>query len=262
MATYVVSDLHGQYRIFKQGLKDIDLKDDDFLYVIGDVIDRGNDGIKILEYIRRHKNMDLLLGNHEHMMLNSVDPCGGEECRGIDTELWIYLNGGLQTYEKYLDLTPRSRKRLFTWLNNRYVVKLIEVNGKRFCLTHSYYMEKCADKRCSELEYDDAWEIVWKSMFREDRSTRTDNIYKDLPYTFITGHVPVHKARRDYGAEDDFNRLETFSVGNLIDIDGGCAYLCRFGMDCGALFLRLDDMKVFPVRMIPEDIPLRDEMMF
>ena len=47
------------------------------LYVIGDAIDRGPDGIKILEYIKKHENMDLILGNHEFLMLNSV-PIDGD----------------------------------------------------------------------------------------------------------------------------------------------------------------------------------------
>ena len=52
MATYAVSDLHGQDRTFEKGLKLIGFSDSDMLYVIGDAIDRGPDGIRILEYIK------------------------------------------------------------------------------------------------------------------------------------------------------------------------------------------------------------------
>ncbi len=70
MSTYVVSDLHGQYRTFVKGLKSIRFSDSDMLYVIGDAIDRGPEGVKILEYIKLHENMELIIGNHEFMMLN------------------------------------------------------------------------------------------------------------------------------------------------------------------------------------------------
>ena len=40
MATYAVSDLHGQYRTFEKGLRSIGFSDSDMLYVIGDAIDR------------------------------------------------------------------------------------------------------------------------------------------------------------------------------------------------------------------------------
>ena len=51
MATYVVSDVHGQYDLLIKGLNRIDFSDDDYLWCLGDVIDRGPDGIKILQYI-------------------------------------------------------------------------------------------------------------------------------------------------------------------------------------------------------------------
>ena len=86
MATYAVSDLHGHMDVFEKGLERIGFSEADMLYVIGDAIDRGPDGIKILEYIKDHKNMDLLIGNHEFMMLNAVDPDGKEKCSGGDAE--------------------------------------------------------------------------------------------------------------------------------------------------------------------------------
>ncbi|WP_081846758.1 metallophosphoesterase [Butyrivibrio sp. AE3004] len=48
MATYAISDLHGQYDLFQKLLDVIHFSDDDFMYVLGDAIDRGPDGIKIL----------------------------------------------------------------------------------------------------------------------------------------------------------------------------------------------------------------------
>lgn len=250
MATYVVSDLHGQYKLFKKGLKETGFCEDDMLYVIGDVIDRGSDGVKLLQCIKRNKNMDLLIGNHEHMMLNSVDPDGKDVCEGEDYDLWLFLNGGMVTYQHYLELTEKSRKSLLAWLRNRYVIKTLEVGGKKFCLTHSYYDPYFENKRCRELTYMETWEIVWKSLFRDERATHCENIYKDYDHTFIIGHVPVQKVRCEYAAEEDYNRLEIFKLGNLIDIDGGCSYMGRNGIKSGALFLRLDDMKEFPIPLV------------
>ena len=45
---YVLSDIHGQSRRFHSILSQIDLKDEDTLYILGDVIDRNPDGIRIL----------------------------------------------------------------------------------------------------------------------------------------------------------------------------------------------------------------------
>ena len=70
MAIYAISDLHGQYGIFEKLLEVIDFSDDDYMYVLGDAIDRGPDGIRILQRIMSSPNMDLLIGNHEFLMLN------------------------------------------------------------------------------------------------------------------------------------------------------------------------------------------------
>ncbi len=45
---YVMSDIHGNRRRFDSIMNQIDLKSDDQLYVLGDVIDRHPDGIPIL----------------------------------------------------------------------------------------------------------------------------------------------------------------------------------------------------------------------
>ena len=38
---YVMSDLHGEYEKYLEMLKKIKFTDDDVLYVLGDVVDRG-----------------------------------------------------------------------------------------------------------------------------------------------------------------------------------------------------------------------------
>ena len=47
--TYVCSDIHGMYGSYCDAIKKI--KDNDRLYILGDVIDRGAYGIKILQDI-------------------------------------------------------------------------------------------------------------------------------------------------------------------------------------------------------------------
>ena len=251
MAVYAVSDLHGQYDTFIAGLKKIEFSDDDMLYLIGDAIDRGLDGIKILQFIKEYRNMDLILGNHEFMMLNSIDPTGKKKCNGQDSDLWLYFNGGISTFEKYRSLSLKERQSLLMWLNRRYVIKTIEIEDKKFCLTHSYYKSSVNNKMYFETEYQDVANTVWTSLFRDERETHGINIYREYPeYTFITGHVPVLKAMRSYMGHFKFNELRILELGNLINIDGGCALGYHPEINNGALFLRLDDMKVFPVPIV------------
>ena len=246
MATYVVSDLHGQFDTFEEGLQKIGLGDDDSLILIGDAIDRGPEGIKILRYIMDHDNMDMLIGNHEYMMLNSVDPGGKDKCSGPDAQLWLFYNGGITTLDEYLKLSDKERLELLVWLNDRCVIKTIDIGCTVFCLTHSYYIPGLENRRYQDMDYDDVGKIVWTSVYRTDPDTMGGFLYDKYDYTFVTGHVPTQRVR---GRLDDpgFNVLKTYEDRNLIDIDGGCAMGYCDGINNGALFLRLDDMEVFPI---------------
>ena len=67
---YVTSDLHGySLENFKGFLNKVGFCDEDILYILGDVIDRGPDGVKILKWLMLQPNVELLLGNHEAMLL-------------------------------------------------------------------------------------------------------------------------------------------------------------------------------------------------
>ena len=55
---YVMSDIHGQKRRFDSVMKQINLQPEDTLYVLGDVIDRNPDGIKILRALYRAAHLN------------------------------------------------------------------------------------------------------------------------------------------------------------------------------------------------------------
>lgn len=67
--TYVLSDIHGSLPRFESIMAQINLQAEDTLYVLGDVIDRYPDGIKILRRIMQMPNAKMLIGNHEYMLL-------------------------------------------------------------------------------------------------------------------------------------------------------------------------------------------------
>ena len=54
-------------------LEYIHFGDEDFLYIIGDAVDRGEEPIPLLRYIMEQPNMELLMGNHEQGFLWNMD---------------------------------------------------------------------------------------------------------------------------------------------------------------------------------------------
>ena len=65
MAHYVMGDIHGEADRFHAMLKIIQFSEDDILILLGDVIDRGPDGISLLLEIMEMPNVIMVLGNHE-----------------------------------------------------------------------------------------------------------------------------------------------------------------------------------------------------
>lgn len=64
---YVMSDLHGEYKKYLQILEQIGFTDDDTLYVLGDMVDRGPEPVKLLQDMASSENVYFLKGNHEGM---------------------------------------------------------------------------------------------------------------------------------------------------------------------------------------------------
>ena len=115
---YILSDIHGQYERYKAILEKIDLQDEDTLYVLGDVIDRGPASLQILFDIMERPNAHMFLGNHEHMMLTYLE--------GSDRESWFYgVNGGARTYEAYLKQDEKTRQKIVDYLLNETIIRRI-----------------------------------------------------------------------------------------------------------------------------------------
>ena len=231
----------------------IGFSDEDYLYVLGDAIDRGKDGVRLLKHIMLRPNMDLILGNHEFMMLNSVEPDGRPLCTGEDTSIWLGYNGGRVTLNDYIALSANMRKRLLGWLKNRFVVKTVEAGGKQFCLAHSYFTEELMNKRFRYADQSQVYDAVWNSIYRENSWIYDADPYSKYEYTFVTGHVPVQIVKMRFGTNMSTIGLNAIWRDNMVDIDGGCAGGENFydprkpETKNGLIFLRLDDLREFPV---------------
>lgn len=68
---YVSSDWHGcPLSTIQALLKQANFDENkDFLFVLGDVIDRGEHSVELLKFLMNSPSAELLLGNHEAFML-------------------------------------------------------------------------------------------------------------------------------------------------------------------------------------------------
>ena len=230
--TYVISDIHGNSERFNSIMKQINLQPEDTLYVLGDVIDRYSDGIKILRKLMKMKNVKMLLGNHEYMMLTALD--SESEMLVYNREYYLrlwYRNGGDVTHNCLKHIRKEIRREVFDYLRQLPINIKVDVNGKNYLLVHGSPLENyCPISR----EYKTKEEFaVWKRWMPCDAVPEG--------YILIFGHTPTI-----YFQDND--PLEIFRCDNAIGIDCGSGYpKSQFdGETIGRLAcVRLDDLKVF-----------------
>ena len=220
---YVISDLHG-YPLdkFQKLLDGADFCRDDRLFILGDVIDRNGDGgVEMLNWLRRQNNIQLILGNHEAMLLSVLDVQGDERRERLKN---YQASGGDVTWDALASMkarTPEDVKVIENYLRNAPLYQVIEVNNSRYLLVHGGLDNFRKEKKLSEYSPD---EFLWAW-------PEIDDIYYDDIVT-IFGHTPT----MSYGEAYKGKILKTRT---WLDIDVGAGY----GIE--PILLRLDDMQEF-----------------
>lgn len=240
--TYVISDIHGRLGKYKDMLECIELSDGDELYIMGDVVDRGPDGIRILQDIMGRSNVHMLLGNHELMMLRAL---GKKHKKDFNyhsimklykkyeaKNLWYYNGGNITDYTfKYL--SKKDQIDMIDYLVNTEVNLDVSVNNIQYKLVHAAPIDlydTYGQNSDNPIEY-----AVW------DRDTI--NAFPKMPYTVIFGHTPTCY----------FKELDPMKIVKFRDLKGRDEWIA---IDCGCssqstaarlACLRLEDMKEYYV---------------
>ena len=218
---YVLSDIHGDSAAFDVVKTMINLQPDDHLYVLGDVVDRGPDGIDLLRRIREMENATLLLGNHEYMMIKAL--------RNLNDD-WAQRhwrrNGCEETRKHFFELNPGEREDLLQYVESLPVQTEVEVGGSPFVLVHAAPTEMYS---LYNWHYEDEREFAVWHRLELKRAVSGKNV--------IFGHTPTVNVQRTEGS-----KMRIAHGDGMIDIDCGCAYP-QYGGQLGCL--RLEDFTEF-----------------
>ena len=231
---YVCSDLHGQYEIYEKIVNSIGKNDK--LYILGDAIDRGPDGIKILQDIARRQEkgqVEFFMGNHEYMMLQSLF-LGNKQVEKVWTS---DSNEGKKTKEDFDKLSVEEKGKIKDLLLNALVYKEVNTGDEKIHLVHAKAIQDSNKKeeRVKDLlnteRQEDLETAVWtrkgdKKSSENDEVWKDEEIGKDNEFTII-GHTPTS------GTID--------LAKGYVNIDCGSSY---FGNEC---LLRINDGKVMYV---------------
>ena len=233
---YVVSDIHGHLDKFKALLDMINFNDDDFMYILGDVLDRGNDPIGLLRFIMDKSNMELLMGNHENdayiilsMLMMEIDSDDTVDKVLTDDfydnyNNWINVNGGYVTMRQFKALSDRFiQNDIVDYLSDLRLYEALQIGDRLYILAHSFaYQHFDEDKELDEYDMSD---FLYEHVEYGKKYYSDDNIY------IVTGHVPTLFIN---------NEAKIYHHNNHIAIDCG-AYMENGKLAC----LCLDNMQEF-----------------
>lgn len=225
MAHYVMGDIHGEADRFHAMLERIHLSEEDTLILLGDVIDRGPDGIALLLEIMEMPNAIMLLGNHEYMMLQYLSP----DATGIEIRRWN-RNGNAPTLAAYLKHKAKVQQRIRTYLRTRPTHLELEVNGNRFYMVHGFPGNNVHDE-------------VWTRPTMESKNPIPD-CRLIIGHTKVLSMIQPEEKRIAYAMdlEDKGEHLEILHTPGFVNLDCGCGY----NMPIKALAcIRLEDMCEF-----------------
>ncbi len=189
MATYVISDIHGEYDLFLELLDRIGLKASDTLYVLGDVLDRGPHPIRTLLKLMNMPNAICIVGNHELMALECLKflctEITDDSITRLQPETLTNLlswqgNGGKTTMDEFHRLDPETRQDVIEFIRDFEIYAEVSAGGRNYLLVHGGLGNYAPDK---EIDAYSIKELVW------DRADY-DTVY--FPDTYvITGHTPT-----------------------------------------------------------------------
>ena len=231
--TYVMSDLHGRYDLYVKLLDRIGFSDEDELFVLGDVVDRGPEPMKILTDMSMRPNVYPILGNHDYMaeyLLGKLSARITED--NCDTHLtaedlsalagWL-TDGGQTTMEAFRRLTPDEREGILEYLAEFSPYEELEVGNNRFVLVHAGLEDFDPDR---PLEEYDLYGLI---------TAHTDYSKRYFEDCYLgTGHVPT-------GMIDEACSGKIYRKHGHIAIDCGAVWGGTLGC------IRLEDLQEFYV---------------
>ena len=226
---YVTSDAHGtSLARFLRLLDRAGFGDADRLFVLGDVIDRNGDGgAAMLRWILGRQNVELLLGNHEKMLLECSFLFEGRKAAETTAQMRAQMlwtrNGAGVTIESLQALgkaSPDVLKEILGMLRSAPLYRRVCAGGRECLLVHAGLGNFSPEKKLEDYE---PRELLWTRPSPEER------YFPDVLTVF--GHTPTGLYYGEWG--------RMFTAQTWVNIDTGAA---GGGFP---MLLRLEDLQPF-----------------
>lgn len=230
MKYFITSDVHGHYTELKNKLDKQDFNEQlDTLVVCGDLLDRGKENVKCIQYVNSLPNKVLIKGNHEYNLekcLREYNFSYADKHNGtLDTILEIakYVSGKkyLNAYDREIYLYTNQYLELSQYLNSlRDYFEFTGIDGNNYVCCHGWLPQDYKDENCKDFEY-----YSWLNGMEQ---WHNGNTFKDK--TIVCGHwhcsygnSKFHHIGSEFGKDACF---EPFKDKGIIALDA-CTVLTK-----------------------------------
>lgn len=212
---YVMSDIHGCYTAYRKALELIGFSQNDILYVVGDIVDRGEEPVKVLQDMMYRDNVIPILGNHEFMMMRVLPVFSREiteesiaQLTEEDLMAWTAwtMDGGDVTARQWAALSVSEREDLLDYVSDFLLYAEVQVCGRQYLLVHAGPEPYIPGKSMEEYDLGD---LLFCSL-------DPDRVYDPDRY-IVNGHTPTLMF-------EDERSGRIVEQNNQIRIDCGCVF--------------------------------------
>lgn len=193
--TYVIANIHGNYEKFKDILSQISFREEDIMYVLGDMVDYGEGSMDLIEDLSVRLNVYPIAGEHDFLaarMLKGFDrmlKSGASPDPEYISEMtqWV-KEGGQATLEAFRTLDEEQREGVLDYLEEMTLFEEVEIKGKKYLLLHAGIADFDPDA--------DLYDYLPEDFFSEPLDASYPLI-EDT--TVVVGHAPTASGKITYG---------------------------------------------------------------
>ena len=221
---YVIGDIHGKKDKYNEMMTKLSPKETDAVFVLGDIIDIGDDSIEILQDMMYRANVYPVLGEHEYMakkvLPSIVSASTLDEAKAMvsgedkeNLEKWLTMKSE-KTISDFLSLSAEDKESIIDYLSEFQAYEEVEAGGKTFVLVHAGINNFEDDKDLDDYSEEDF-------VFADTDYTK---VYFKNKY-LITGHIPTVAINQKLMGK-------VYSKNGHIALDCGAAYGGRLAAIC------------------------------
>lgn len=193
--TYVISNIHGDYKKFKEILSQISFKERDTLYVLGDLLDYGKESMELIGDLSVRLNVFCIAGEHDYLAarmlkgFSAMLESGAAPSEDYIAEMTAWVqDGGQPTLEAFRALDKDAREGVIEYLEEMTLFEEVEIKGTRYLLVHAGIADYSPD---ADLE-----DYLPEDFFSEPLDASYP-LVEDV--TVVVGHVPTRSGKIERG---------------------------------------------------------------